>query len=182
MGKVLLQLVITSLERYGRLKGLQLGNCKQVIVIQGINAAKQAILPFIIFTSKYYLSTQYQEDILRDQAIIVSDNGQTTNELGVAQLEYFITYIKDYKVGVQQLLIINGYRSYSSLKFQEIYKENKIYTLYMPPYSLHLLQPLNVGYFLPLKRVYGYQISSLIQNYINYIIKLKFLLAFYIVY
>ena len=76
MDKILAQLVITSLERRGRLKAIQLGNYKWVTVIQGINAAGQAIPPFIIFTGKYYLSTQYQEDILYNQAIAVSDNGQ----------------------------------------------------------------------------------------------------------
>ena len=182
MGKVSLQLVITGLERRGRLKGPQPGNYKWVIVIQGINAAGWAIPPFIIFASKYHLSTWYQEDILRNQVIIVSDNSQTINELRVAWLEHFITYIKDYRVGTQQLLIINGHKSYSSLEFQDIYKENKIYTLYMPPYSSHLLQPLNVGCFSPLKRAYGYQISSLIQSHINHITKLKFLLVFYATY
>ena len=48
----------------------------------------------------------------------------------------------------------------------------------MPPHSLHLLQPLNVGCFAPLKKVYTRQIKNLARNYINYIIKLEFLLAF----
>ena len=178
MGKILAQLVITSLQRRGRLKAIQLGNREWVIVIQGINAARQAILPFIIFASKYYLSAQYQEDIPYNQAIAVSDNGWTTNELRVAWLEHFIRYTKNHIVGARRLLIINGYKSYTLLKFQEIYKENNIYTLYMPPHSLYLLQPLNISCFLPLKRAYRYQISSLIRNYINYITKLKFLPAF----
>ncbi|OCK92739.1 CENP-B protein [Cenococcum geophilum 1.58] len=48
----------------------------------------------------------------------------------------------------------------------------------MPPHSSHLLQPLDVGCFSPLKRVYRNQIGSLIRNHINHIIKLKFLPAF----
>jgi len=48
----------------------------------------------------------------------------------------------------------------------------------MPPYSLYLLQPLNVGCFAPLKKAYRRQIKNLARNYINYIIKLEFLLAF----
>ena len=43
---------------------------------------------------------------------------------------------------------------------------------------LHLLQLLNVGYFLLLKLAYGYEIEDLMRNYINYITKLKFILAF----
>ena len=48
----------------------------------------------------------------------------------------------------------------------------------MLAYLLHLLQLLNVGCFSLLKRAYSYKIESFIRNYINYITKLKFLLAF----
>jgi hypothetical protein len=47
----------------------------------------------------------------------------------------------------------------------------------MPPYSSHLLQPLDVGCFSPLKRAYSREIESLIRDYINYVTKLEFLPA-----
>jgi hypothetical protein len=48
----------------------------------------------------------------------------------------------------------------------------------MPSHSSHLLQPLDVGCFSPLKRAYGREINSLIRNHINHITKLEFLPAF----
>jgi hypothetical protein len=48
----------------------------------------------------------------------------------------------------------------------------------MPPYLSHLLQPLNVGCFSPLKRAYGDEISGLARSYINYVDKATFLPAF----
>jgi hypothetical protein len=48
----------------------------------------------------------------------------------------------------------------------------------MLPYLPYLLQLLNVSCFLLLKRAYSYEIKTLIYYYINYITKLKFLLAF----
>jgi hypothetical protein len=48
----------------------------------------------------------------------------------------------------------------------------------MLPYLSYLLQLLNISYFLLLKRAYSYKVKSLICYYINYITKLKFLLAF----
>jgi hypothetical protein len=42
----------------------------------------------------------------------------------------------------------------------------------------HLLQPLDVGCFAPLKKAYGNQISELMRNGINHITKLEFLPAF----
>ena len=63
------------------------------------------------------------------------------------------------------------------LDFQAIYKESKIITLYILAYVLYLLQPLDIGYFLPLKRAYRTKINGFIYNYINYINKLSFLVA-----
>ena len=48
----------------------------------------------------------------------------------------------------------------------------------MPVHSLHLLQPLDMGYFSPIKKAYGGQIKNLIRVYINHITKTKFLLVF----
>jgi hypothetical protein len=49
----------------------------------------------------------------------------------------------------------------------------------MLAHALHLLQLLNVSCFRPLKTAYSYKIKSFTRNYINYITKLEFLLAFY---
>jgi hypothetical protein len=48
----------------------------------------------------------------------------------------------------------------------------------MLSYLSHLLQPLNVAYFAPLKRSYSDGILALARNYIYYINKETFLLAF----
>jgi hypothetical protein len=48
----------------------------------------------------------------------------------------------------------------------------------MLSYLLHLLQPLNVAYFALLKRSYSNSILALARNYIYYINKETFLLAF----
>jgi len=41
----------------------------------------------------------------------------------------------------------------------------------MPPYSSHLLQPLDVGCFGPLKQAYGQQIEELMRMHIIHITK-----------
>jgi hypothetical protein len=45
----------------------------------------------------------------------------------------------------------------------------------MPPHSLHLLQPLDVGCFAPLKVGYDCQAENLMCSQINHITKLEFL-------
>ena len=179
IGKIITQLVITGLERRGRLKAIQPGNCKQVTVIAVISAASWTIPLFIIFASQHHLSTQYKEAaILRNWAIAVSNNSWTNNGLGVKWLKHFIKHTECKVVGARRLLILNSHKSHHSLKFKQLCKEHNIYTLCMPPYSSHLLQLLNVGCFSLLKRAYSCKIKALICNYINYITKLKFLPAF----
>jgi hypothetical protein len=64
------------------------------------------------------------------------------------------------------------------LDFQDYCKENKIIALCMLSHLSHLLQPLNVACFALLKRCYSDSILALARNYIYYISKETFLLAF----
>ncbi|KAF1928545.1 DDE-domain-containing protein, partial [Didymella exigua CBS 183.55] len=150
--------------RRGRPKAIQPGNREWVTVIQGINAAGWAIPPFIIFAGQYHLSA--------------CENSWTTNELGVEWLKHFIKHTDGKVVGARRLLILDGHESHHSLEFQELCKKNNICTLCMPPHSSHLLQPLDVGCFSPLKRAYSREIEALIRHHINHITKLEFLPAF----
>ncbi|ENH75752.1 hypothetical protein FOC1_g10003916 [Fusarium oxysporum f. sp. cubense race 1] len=49
----------------------------------------------------------------------------------------------------------------------------------MPPHSSHLLQPLDIRCFRPLKRAYGREIKHLIRRSITHITKTQFFPAFY---
>jgi hypothetical protein len=62
-------------------------------------------------------------------------------------------------VGSHRLLIIDGHESHKSLAFQDLCEESKIITLCMPPHTSHILQPLDVGCFAPLKRAYKTEIN-----------------------
>ena len=79
-----------------------------------------------------------------------------------------------------RLLILDGYSSYLTPEFDLFCQEHSIITLCMPPHSSHLLQPCDVGCFAVLRRRYGQQIESYIQNRVNYIDKHDFLKAYFI--
>ena len=44
----------------------------------------------------------------------------------------------------------------------------------MPPHASHLLQPLDVGCFEPLKQAYGRQIEDLMRGHVTHVSKLSF--------
>jgi hypothetical protein len=96
----------------------------------------------------------------------------------MAWLKHFDAHTKATSTRAYRLLIINGYESYYLIEFQDYCKKNKIITLYMLSYSLHLLQPLDVVPYSLLKRYYGDGISLLARSRIYYIDKETFLLAF----
>jgi hypothetical protein len=179
MGMISTGAVVTAAERRGRPKTVQQGNREWVTAIQGINAMGWAIPPFIIFKGKHHLSAWYkEEDLPQNWVIGVSKNGWTTNKLGIEWLEHFDKHTKRRVVGSHRLLVLDGHESHSSIEFHQLCEEKKIITLCMPPHSSHLLQPLDVGCFAPLKKAYGCQAEKLMRNKITRITKTEFLPCF----
>jgi DDE superfamily endonuclease len=179
MGVISSQLLVTGSERRGKRKKIQPGNREWVTVINSIGAAGWAIPPFIIFAGKVHISSWYENDLLpHDWVIELSNNGWTTNELGIAWLKHFNKHTKARTKGTHRLLVIDGHESHHSIEFDRICKEEKIIALCMPSHASHLLQPLDVGCFSPLKTAYGNGISALARNHTNHIAKETFLPAF----
>ena len=179
MGVITSQLVITGSERRGKRKTIQPGNREWTTVINAVNAHGWFVPPFTIFAGKNHINTWYDDPSgMEDWVIAVSPNGWTTNELGIKWLEHFNACTKSRTVGLHRLLIIDGHESHSSVEFQNICQEEKIITLCMPAHSSHLLQPLDVGLFSPLKRAYGDQISGLARQMVTKIDKPAFIQAY----
>jgi hypothetical protein len=76
-------------------------------------------------------------------------------------------------------LVLDGHESHHSTEFELFCKENKIITLCMPAHSSHILQPLDVGCFGPLKQAFGRQIEEMMRTHITHITKLDFFPAFH---
>jgi hypothetical protein len=179
MGMIRRGVCVTSADRRGDAKKLQQGNREWVSVIQGVNAVGWAIPPFIIFAGKNHLSSWYQEEKLpHDWKLAVSENGWTNNELTLNWLKHFDEHTVRRTVGTVRLLILDGHESHHSIAFERYCKDHKIVTLCMPSHSSHLLQPLDVGCFAPLKKAYGRQAEVLMRNHINHITKTEFLPCF----
>ena len=70
---------------------------------------------------------------------------------------------------------MDGYKSYETPGFDAACKELNIIPIYMPPHSSHLLQPLDVGLFSPLKRAYTKGLENTFRLGINHIDKMEFL-------
>jgi hypothetical protein len=80
------------------------------------------------------------------------------------------------------MLILDGHESHESIEFQDYCKSHNIITLGLPPHSSYITQPLDIGCFSVLKRMYGRQIEGLMKAHIHHITKVEFLTAFRIAY
>ncbi|EOA83144.1 uncharacterized protein SETTUDRAFT_77516, partial [Exserohilum turcica Et28A] len=159
MGVIGSMKVVTGAERRTRPTLTQPGNREWVTVIQSICAAGYATPPFIIYKGRVHISAWYEEaDIPYDWKLSVSENGWTNNELGLAWLKHFDEHTKT--------------------QFKDYCLVRKILTLCMPAHSSHILQPLDVVCFLPLKHKYSQRVRDLARHHVWHINKERFLPAF----
>lgn len=179
MGVIFAGMVVTTSDGLTRAKLAQPGNREWSTVIQAVSAAGWAIPPFIILAAQHHLANWYQEcDLPADWRIATTENGWTTNEVGLDWIKHFNYHTAARTKGTYRLLILDGHESHHSTEFELYCKQHNIITLCMPSHSSHLLQPLDVGCFGPLKQAYGRQVEDLMRMHITHISKLEFLCAF----
>jgi hypothetical protein len=179
IGIITPSMVVTRAERRGRAKTVQPGNREWVTVIQGVNAEGWCIPPYIVVKGAYHLANWYTEcELPTDWAIKPTTNGWTDNETGLEWIRHFEKHTAGRKTGVYRMLVIDGHESHVSVEFDRFCKDHNIITISMPPHSSHLLQPLDVGCFSPLKRAYSRQIEVLMKSHVNHVTKLEFFIAF----
>ena len=180
MGLIATAKVVTRADYYGRAKLLQPGNREWVTAIESISAIGRVLPPCIIFKGKNYIQGWFEDLALPgDWRIEVSPNGWTTDDIGLAWLEkHFIPLTSPYTKGKYRLLILDGHGSHLTPQFDLLCSQNNIIPICMPPHSSHLLQPLDVGCFAPLKRAYGRLGENQMRLGINHLDKHDFLAAY----
>jgi hypothetical protein len=170
MGIISTSKVVTAADR-ARTVSIQPGNREWVTVIESINATGWALPPMVIFKGKMRQYSWY-ETVPTDWTIGVSDNGWTTDALGLTWLkDTFDKHTRNRTVGKYRLLILDGHGSHITAEFDQYCSQNSIIVLCMPPHSSHLLQPLDVSCFSVLKRSYGKAVEGYIRMGINHVDK-----------
>lgn len=174
MGVIATAQVVTGTDRAGRPRTIQPGNREWVTIIECINAMGASIPPLVIFEAIMHQAAWYQA-IPLDWSIGVSNNGWTTNEIGLFWLKLFHKHTKDRIVGIYRMLVLDGHNSHINPKFDRFAMDHKIIVVCMPAHSSHLLQPLDVGCFSSLKQAYGRSVEQIMACGVNHIDKLEFL-------
>ena len=166
--------VVTTSDTVGRATVVQPGNREWVTTIECVNASGWYLPPFMILAGKLHQARWYQS-LPRDWTVAFSDNRWTIDELGLEWVKHFNRNTETCTVGAWRLLILDGYRSHATPEFDQFCADNKIITLCIPPHTSHLLRPLDVGCFSPLKTLYGHEVAELARQSVYHVDKLNFL-------
>ena len=157
MGQISPSMVVTASDRQGRPKQIKPTNTAWVTLIQGVCADGTASPPpFIIFQGKEF-NLSWFEGLPPTWSFALSPNGWTSNEIGLQWLQHYEKHTRSKTIGSKRLLILDNHGSHTTPEFRAFCEDKDIIPLWMPPHSSHLLQPLDVGCFGPLKQAYSKQ-------------------------
>lgn len=177
MGIISTAKVVCSSDRKGKPRLLQPGNREWVTAVECISARGIALPSLIILKSVNKLLDWYNLPSLPpDWSITESPNGWTSDELGIEWLQkIFDPCTRPFTRGRYRVLVLDGHSSHLTPKFDQYCTTNNIIPVCMPPHSSHLLQPLDVGVFAVLKRLYGHAVENRMRCGVNHIDKDDFL-------
>ena len=95
----------------------------------------------------------------------VSPTGWSNTEIFKAYLEkHFINYVQGLSADQPIIVLYDGHKSHVSLGVIEWAKAHNIILFVFPAHTSHLLQPLDVGCFGPLCRIYSNSCHKLLRE------------------
>lgn len=138
-------------------------NREWVSIIECISATGVAVRPLVIFKGINFQAQwmpSVEEVELTSWEFKCTPRGWTDNITAMEWLtEIFIPSTRPEDAEDWRLLILDGHVTHSQEDFMVECWKHKIYLCYLIPHSSHVLQPLDVGVFGPLKRAYKDQID-----------------------
>ena len=143
------------------------GRQEWVTVIECIDACggdmdpeMESIPPMIIFKAKNTNSSWIPENTPPEWQFSTSKNGWTSNNHGFEWFQKVFEPQARKRAGKDPiLLIMDGHGSHVTGKLIAACITKDIDLLIMPPHCSHVLQPLDVGVFSPLKKFHGQEVD-----------------------
>ena len=132
--------------------------------LECVSATGVALPPLVIFKGKSVQQQWFPKDLTPFQGweFTATDNGWTTDKTAVEWLEkVFIPLTQPSGSQEKRLLVLDGHGSHETIDFMYLCFKHNIHLLYLPPHTSHILQPLDLSVFSPLKHSYRKQIGYL---------------------
>ena len=130
-------------------------------VVEAVNAVGQYTRPLVIFKGVYLQSSWFEQQGCPDWKFATSENGWTSNEKTLMWLEHIFIPETVPTGGGHRILVLDGHGSHATIDFLWKCKINDVHLIFLPAHSSHVLQPLDLAVFSPLKTHYRNIIASL---------------------
>ena len=151
-------------------------NRESATSVEAINTIGKVIPSFLILAGQLHMAHWYRTpEIPNNIAITVSPTGYSNDYLSLEWLKHFEKHTKPLQIGSKRLLILDSYGSHHTKDFAEYCEDHQIIPFGLPPHSTHILQPLDVAVFQPLKHYHTKALDIIVQDRITNITKLEFL-------
>lgn len=132
-----------------------------VTIIEAINSTGCKIQPLVIFKGKHLQTSWFNYQNLPNWEFTTSENGWTSNDIGLEWLKRCFLPETVPNNGVWRLLILDGHASHVSVDFMYECKMKMVLLLFLPAHSSHVLQPLDLGTFASLKAHYRHELLEI---------------------
>ena len=135
-------------------------NREWVSILECISAIGQKIAPVVIFKGKSLQTSWFTPGKTPEYLYTTSENGWTSNTISLQWLkEVFLPFTQCNNA--PHLLLLDNHGSHISVEFMKICWQHNVYLYYLIPHSSHVLQPLDLSCFSPLKSRYRQDIAAL---------------------
>ena len=129
------------------------GRQEWVTAIECVNALGTALPPLVIFKAVHTNTAWIPSHTPSNWQFSTSNSGWTSDSHGFEWLQrQFDPLTRPEDPAERRLLILDGHSSHITAKFIAYCMDNKIDLLVLPPHTSHVLQPLDISIFQPLKR------------------------------
>ena len=132
--------------------------------IECISPIGKALDPLIMFKGKSVQQQWFPIGLAPYQGwkFTSTDNGWTSDATALEWLQkVFIPRTAPYDLNEARLLILDGHGSHETLEFMWKCYLHNIHLLFLPAHTSHVLQPLDLSIFAPLKRAYRKRLGNL---------------------
>lgn len=132
-----------------------------ITILAGGSAIGEKLPPYIIYKGKNLMSSHTRGGPPKTRYSMSSSGWMEEANFLEWFKKVFIPEVDDIRQSGPVILFLDGHQSYSSLALVEEAQQKGIILYVFPPHTTHLLQPLDVGVYGPLKKVW----SKVLKDY-----------------
>lgn len=153
-------------------------NRELVTSCEVISADGYVLPPMLILAGTMHLEDWATKTDLEDNVLLsVSDTGYSNDLLGFEWLQHFERFSAQRQVGAYRMLLLDGHGSHCTRDFITFCDEKNIIPFCLPAHTTHLIQPLDVVVFQPLKHFHAEAIDYATRTGCSDFNKIEFLSA-----